>query len=73
VRRLENANSLQTALERARLLGIFEVLDGDPAMIDRSYASLLEVTAQQVQAAAKKYLTASRRDVMVIQAAGVGK
>jgi zinc protease len=65
--RLDKANSLQTALERARLLGIFELLDGDPGLVDRDFASRLAVTSDQIQAAAKKYLTAARRDVMVVE------
>jgi predicted Zn-dependent peptidase len=65
--RLDKANSLQTALERARLLGIFELLDGDPGLIDRDFAARLAVTSDQIQAAAKKYLTSARRDVMVIE------
>ena len=66
--RLNKATSLQTALDRARLLGISELLDGDPGMIDRDFAARLAVTSDQIQAAAKKYLTAARRDVMVIEA-----
>jgi predicted Zn-dependent peptidase len=64
--RLDKANGLQTALERARLLGIFDLLDGDPGLADRDFAARLAVTSDQIQAAAKKYLTAARRDVMVV-------
>ena len=67
--RLDKANSLQTALERARLLGIFELLDGDPGLVDRDFAARLAVTSDQIQAAAKKYLTSARREVMVIEVA----
>ena len=67
--RLNKANSLQTALDRARLLGIFELLDSDPGLVDRDFAARLTVTSDQIQAAAKKYLTAARRDVMIVDVA----
>jgi predicted Zn-dependent peptidase len=67
--RLNKAGTLQTALERARLLGIFELLDSDPGLVDRDFAARLAVTPDQVQAAAKKYLTSARRDVMIIDVA----
>jgi predicted Zn-dependent peptidase len=67
--RLNKASSLQTALDRARPLGIFELLDGDPGLVDRDFAARLAVTSDQIQAAAKKYLTAARRDVMIIAVA----
>jgi zinc protease len=67
--RLNKANSLQTALDRARLLGIFELMDGDPGLVDRDFASRLAVTSDQIQAAAKKYLTSERRDLMIIAVA----
>ncbi len=67
--RLNQANSLQTALDRARLLGIFELLDGDPGLIDRDFASLQAVTSDQIQAATAKYLTAARRDELIVDVA----
>lgn len=66
VLRLGKATGLQTALERARLLGTLELMDGDPGLADRDYAAFQAVTAEQVQAAVRKYLTAARRDVMTI-------
>jgi zinc protease len=74
--RLNKAEGLQTALDRARLLGIFELLDGDPGLVDRDFAARLAVTSDQIQAAAKKYLTSARRDVLVVEigpAAGAKK
>ena len=65
--RFAKVGSLQSSLERARLLGQYELLDGKPEMLDQDYANLFAVTSAQMQAAAKKYLTATRRDVMVIQ------
>jgi hypothetical protein len=38
-------------------------------LLDEDYASLFAVTGPQIQAVAKKYLTATRRDVLVIQPA----
>jgi len=54
---------LQSSLERARLLGQFELLDGKPEMVDQDFTSLFAVTSTQIQAVAKKYLTAARHDV----------
>jgi predicted Zn-dependent peptidase len=60
---------LQSSLGRARLLGQYELLDGKPEMVDQDFTNLFQVTSAQIQAAAKKYLTAARRDVLVIQPA----
>jgi zinc protease len=65
------ATSEQTALSRARLLGIHELLDGDAGFADKDFANLMGVTPEQMQAAAKKWLTPARRDVMVIQSSPV--
>ena len=69
VLRLQKVTSLQSSLERARLLGQFELLDGKPEMVDQDFTSLFAVTSTQIQAVAKKYLTAARHDVLVIQPA----
>ena len=69
VMRFSKASTLQSAMERARLLGLYELLDGNPAMFDTDYTESFKVTSAQIQAAAKKYLTAARRDVMAIQPA----
>jgi hypothetical protein len=50
-------------------LGIFELLDGDPGLVDRDFAARLAVTPDQIQAAAKKYLTSARRDVLAVEIA----
>jgi zinc protease len=67
--RFSKATDAQSTLARAKLLGIYELLDGDAGFADKDYANLLNVTSEQVQAAAKKWLTAARRDVMIIQQA----
>jgi predicted Zn-dependent peptidase len=50
-------------------LGVAEVIDGDAGAVDRDYAGVLAVTAEQVQTAARKYLLAARRDVMIVRPA----
>jgi zinc protease len=62
-------SGLQSSLGRAQLLGQYELLDGKPEMVDQDFTNLFKVTSAQIQAAAKKYLTAERRDVLVIQPA----
>jgi len=69
VMKLSKANGLQSSLERARQLGVAEVIDGDAGAVDRDYAGVLAVTAEQVQTAARKYLLAARRDVMIVRPA----
>ena len=51
------------------MLGEYEMLDGNPQMLDEDFTKMFEVTSAQMQAAAKKYLTAERRDALVIQPA----
>jgi predicted Zn-dependent peptidase len=67
VMRFQKANSMQTVLSRARLLGIYELMDGDAGFADRDYANLFAVTSEQIQAAAKKYLPAARRDALIVE------
>jgi predicted Zn-dependent peptidase len=69
VLRFGKITGMQTSLSRAQLLGQYELLDGKPEMVDQDFTNLFAVTSEQIQAAAKKYLTAARRDVMVIQPA----
>ncbi len=60
-------NQLQTSLGRANMLANFEVLDGTPEEINSMLDRYQAVTAAQVQAVAKKYLTKDRRVVLAIQ------
>jgi len=69
VLRFSKATAMQTALSRAKLLGIHELLDGDAGYAEKDYANLFSVTSEQMQAAVSKYLTASRRDVLIIEPA----
>jgi predicted Zn-dependent peptidase len=74
VLRFARLNGLLTALDRARTLGIYELMDGDAGLIDRDFTNLMAVTGDQVQAVAKKYLSAERRDLLEIRpAAGAAK
>ncbi len=69
VLRYSKISGLQSSLGRARLLGQYELLDGKPEMVDQDFTNLFKVTSPQIQGAAKKYLTAAQRDVMIIQPA----
>jgi zinc protease len=67
--RFQKVTGLQSSLARAKLLGQFEMLDGKPEMVDQDFTNLFAVTSAQIQAVAKKYLTAARHDVLIIQPA----
>ena len=67
--RFGKVGSLQSSIERAKLLGQYELLDGKTEMLDQDFTNLFAVTSAQIQAATKKYLTAARRDVLVVQPA----
>jgi zinc protease len=67
--RASHIRELQGSLSRARQLGQYEIADGDPDLINTELDRMLAVTPEQIQAAAKQYLTPDRRAVMVIQPA----
>jgi zinc protease len=69
VLRYNRAASLQSALSRAQMLAIYELIDGNPAMYESDFAAQMRVTSAEIQTAAKKYLVAARRDVLAIQPA----
>ncbi|HTA46175.1 MAG TPA: pitrilysin family protein [Bryobacteraceae bacterium] len=69
VMRFQKVSGLQSSLARARLVGQYELLDGKPEMMDQDFTNLFKVTSPEIQAVAKKYLMASRRDVLMIQPA----
>jgi predicted Zn-dependent peptidase len=60
---------LETCLGRARLLANFELMDGKPEVINTLLDRYAAVTAAQVQAVAKKYLTPGERVVLTIEPA----
>jgi predicted Zn-dependent peptidase len=61
--------SLQTALGRAMALAEFTMFDGDPSLVNTEIGRYLAVTAEQVRAAARKYLRADNRAIIYIQPA----
>jgi zinc protease len=67
--RASRVRSLQTTLTRAQQLAQYAVTDGKPELINSELDAMLAVTPAQIQAAAKKYLVADRRAVLVIQPA----
>lgn len=60
---------LESSLSRARELGQYEIADGNPELINTVMDRMMAVTPAQVQAAAKKYLSADRRAVLEIMPA----
>lgn len=64
--RAQRVRMLQTSEARARLLGIYETFDGKAELVNTELDQFLSVTPAQVQAAAKKYLTADKRIVLNI-------
>jgi zinc protease len=64
--RSERLSALQSSLQRAQQLGKYEVLDGKPELINSVLDKLTAVTAEQIQAAAKKYMTPERRSVLEV-------
>jgi predicted Zn-dependent peptidase len=57
---------LQSSLARARRLGQYELLDGNPGYINEEMASFLAVTPDQIRAVARKYLVPERRFILDI-------
>jgi predicted Zn-dependent peptidase len=67
--RAARIKELQSGLSRAKALAQYTAADGNPELINSELESTLNVTAEQIQAAAKKYLTPERRSVLEIQPA----
>jgi predicted Zn-dependent peptidase len=67
--RATRLKELQSSLSRAKALAQYTVADGNPELINNELDATLNVTAAQIQAAAKKYLTPERRSVLEIQPA----
>jgi len=64
--RASEISRLQTSLARAQLLGQYELIDQNPDFINTEMALFLAVTADQVQAVARKYLVPEKRFVLDI-------
>ena len=60
---------LQSSLARAQQLGQYEIADGDANLINSEVDRMLNVSAADIQAAAKKYLTPDKRIVLAVQPA----
>jgi predicted Zn-dependent peptidase len=67
--RASRVRSLQSSLTRAQQLAQYAVADGKPELINTELDAMLAVTPAMIQSAAKKYLAADRRAVLVIQPA----
>lgn len=59
--------SLQTALGRALALAEYALLDGDPSLINSEMDHYMSVTADQIRAAAAKYLGTMNRSTLFIR------
>ncbi len=57
---------MQSSMSRAKALAQYTIADGNPDLINTELDAMLAVTPAQIQAAAKKYLTADKRAVMEI-------
>jgi predicted Zn-dependent peptidase len=53
-------------MNRAQLLGKYEVLDGDPSLVNSELERLGAVSSKQIQAFATKYLTDEKRAILEI-------
>jgi zinc protease len=67
--RANQVRGLQSSLSRAQALAQYELADGNAGLINTELEKVLAVTPEQVQAAAKKYLTPDKRVVLEIQPA----
>jgi predicted Zn-dependent peptidase len=70
--RASRIKELQGSMNRARTLAQYTTVDNDPGLINTELDRMLAVTPEQIQAAAKKYLTPERRAVLEIQPAPAG-
>lgn len=60
---------LQSSINRAQQLGQYEITDGDASLVNSEFDRVLNVSAEQIQAAAKKYLTPDKRAVLAVKPA----
>ena len=64
--RAQNVRELQSSINRAQLLGQHELLDGDAGLINTELDRFLQITPEQIQAAAAKYLQPRFRTLLEI-------
>jgi predicted Zn-dependent peptidase len=62
----QSVRRMQSAIHRAQWLGQHELLDGDARLVNTELDRFLEVTAEQVQAAAQKYFEPKLRTMLEI-------
>lgn len=65
--RLDKYASLQTALGRALALAEYTLLDGDPSLVNSEMDHYMSVTADQIRAAAAKYLGTMNRSTLFMR------
>jgi zinc protease len=68
----DSVRTRQSSLGRAQQLAEFALYDGDPTLINKELDDLLAVTADQIQAAAAKYLATENRALLDVVPAGKG-
>ena len=64
--RASHIRGLQTTFNRARLLGVYEMFDGDANLINSDLENYMKVTREQVRDVAQRYLQTERRAVLEI-------
>lgn len=63
---------VQSSLGRAQQLGQYEITDGDASLINTEMDRMLNISAGQIQAVAKKYLLPEKRAVLAVAPAPKG-
>ena len=72
--RTNRIREVQSMISRAKLLGQFEVFDGDPGRINTELDQLSKMTGQQIQDMARRYFVPNKRTVVeVVVAVKEGK
>jgi predicted Zn-dependent peptidase len=64
--RAQRVTQMQSSIQRATLLGQYELFDGNPDYVNTEMVKILDVTPEAIRAAANKYLTPRTRNVLEI-------
>jgi predicted Zn-dependent peptidase len=64
--RSSRLRQLESSRSRAMLAALYELLDGDPELLNTELAAFAEVTAEQLREAAQRYFVPRRRSVLEI-------
>jgi zinc protease len=59
-------NRMQRAMSRARMLGLYELLDNNPEYVNTELDRFLSVSAEEIRDVAVRYLTPERLSVLEI-------